>query len=158
MKNIMTLGFTVVILACMAGVVRAQSAGAETSAQTRAIVTIDPTSPARPYSRMIFGGFIEHFHRQIYGGVFEPGSAFKIVAIAAALDHGLITPDTLIDCENGVFNPYGHVLRDFHELGVVPVRTAGIQSAISIHVCAASYTFLFVRRQWRILLKNHSLL
>ncbi len=27
-----------------------------------------------PYSRMIFGGFIEHFGRQIYGGLFEPGS------------------------------------------------------------------------------------
>ena len=23
---------------------------------------------------MIFGGFIEHFHHQIYGGIFEPGS------------------------------------------------------------------------------------
>ena len=27
-----------------------------------------------PYSPMIFGGFIEHFDDQIYGGVFEPGS------------------------------------------------------------------------------------
>jgi alpha-L-arabinofuranosidase len=26
------------------------------------------------YDRMIFGQFIEHFHRQIYGGIFEPGS------------------------------------------------------------------------------------
>ena len=26
------------------------------------------------YNRMIFGQFIEHFHRQIYGGIFEPGS------------------------------------------------------------------------------------
>jgi alpha-N-arabinofuranosidase len=23
---------------------------------------------------MIFGQFIEHFHRQIYGGIYEPGS------------------------------------------------------------------------------------
>jgi alpha-N-arabinofuranosidase len=28
----------------------------------------------RPYNRQIFGQFIEHFHRQIYGGIFEPGS------------------------------------------------------------------------------------
>jgi alpha-N-arabinofuranosidase len=27
-----------------------------------------------PYSPMLFGGFIEHFHGQIYGGLFEPGS------------------------------------------------------------------------------------
>jgi len=39
-----------------------------------AAVTIDPDSPATPYSPLIFGGFMEHFHRQIYGGIFEPGS------------------------------------------------------------------------------------
>lgn len=27
-----------------------------------------------PYSRDVFGGFIEHFHRQVYGGIFDPGS------------------------------------------------------------------------------------
>ncbi len=26
------------------------------------------------YNRMVFGQFLEHFHRQVYGGVFEPGS------------------------------------------------------------------------------------
>jgi len=41
---------------------------------TQAIVTIDTHAKARPYHRMIFGGFLEHFGRQIYGGVFEPGS------------------------------------------------------------------------------------
>lgn len=28
------------------------------------------------FDRMIFGHFIEHFHRQIYGGLFDPGSPF----------------------------------------------------------------------------------
>ncbi len=39
-----------------------------------ATVTIDTQSQAVPYSPMIFGGFIEHFHHQVYGGLFEPGS------------------------------------------------------------------------------------
>ncbi len=39
-----------------------------------AVVRIDADAPSVPYSRMLFGGFIEHFHRQIYGGIFEPGS------------------------------------------------------------------------------------
>jgi alpha-N-arabinofuranosidase len=42
---------------------------------SRAVVTIDTGAPSVPYSPMIFGGFLEHFERQIYGGVFEPGSA-----------------------------------------------------------------------------------
>ena len=47
---------------------------AEPPDETRAVVTIDTGAPSVPYSRMIFGGFLEHFERQIYGGVFEPGS------------------------------------------------------------------------------------
>ncbi len=39
-----------------------------------ATVSADLTSAATPVNRMIFGQFIEHFHRQVYGGIFEPGS------------------------------------------------------------------------------------
>ena len=41
---------------------------------TQAVVTIDTHPKTQPYSPMIFGGFLEHFGRQVYGGVFEPGS------------------------------------------------------------------------------------
>ena len=41
---------------------------------TKTIVTIDTDAPSKSYSPMIFGGFLEHFDHQIYGGVFEPGS------------------------------------------------------------------------------------
>ena len=44
------------------------------AAEVKAMVTIDAKAPSMPYSPMLFGGFIEHFHRQIYGGIFEPGS------------------------------------------------------------------------------------
>jgi alpha-N-arabinofuranosidase len=44
------------------------------SQQAEAVVTIDTDAPSVPYSPLLFGGFIEHFHRQIYGGLFEPGS------------------------------------------------------------------------------------
>lgn len=55
----------------------ATAAGAEVRNQSRtphATVTIDTAAPPVVYNRMIFGGFLEHFDRQIYGGVFEPGS------------------------------------------------------------------------------------
>ena len=44
---------------------------------------------AKAYNPMIFGGFVEHFGRQIYGGIFEPGSpladkkGFRLDVIAA---------------------------------------------------------------------------
>jgi alpha-N-arabinofuranosidase len=52
-----------------------------------AAVAIDLAS--KPYNRMIFGGFLEHFHTEIYGGVFEPGSpladerGFRMDVVAA---------------------------------------------------------------------------
>lgn len=37
-------------------------------------LTADFSAPATPFNRMLFGQFLEHFQRQVYGGVFEPGS------------------------------------------------------------------------------------
>ena len=37
-------------------------------------VGVDTDRDAIAFDRMIFGEFLEHFHRQVYGGVFEPGS------------------------------------------------------------------------------------
>jgi len=50
-----------------------QSLGADTSTQP-AVIAIDAGTPAKTHDRMVFGGFLEHFDNQIYGGVFEPGS------------------------------------------------------------------------------------
>ena len=35
---------------------------------------IDFSASRTPFNRMLFGQFLEHFQRQVYGGVFEPGS------------------------------------------------------------------------------------
>ncbi|MBM4088724.1 MAG: hypothetical protein FJ276_04740 [Planctomycetes bacterium] len=40
----------------------------------QAIAAIDADAPGVPFSPMLFGGFIEHFDQQIYGGLFDPGS------------------------------------------------------------------------------------
>jgi alpha-L-arabinofuranosidase len=39
-----------------------------------AVVEADLNGPTTAIDPMIFGQFIEHFHRQVYGGIFEPGS------------------------------------------------------------------------------------
>ncbi len=48
--------------------------GSAQASPARASIRIDTETAASPYDRMIFGGFLEHFDNQIYGGVFEPGS------------------------------------------------------------------------------------
>ena len=40
----------------------------------KASITVDSNPDTKPYSPMIFGGFLEHFGDQVYGGVFDPGS------------------------------------------------------------------------------------
>jgi len=50
---------------------RAMAAGSE---KVSASVRIDTDAEMVQYDPMIFGGFIEHFHRQVYGGIFDPGS------------------------------------------------------------------------------------
>jgi len=52
----------------------ADPADAAPKADADAVVAIDTAAASKPYSPMLFGGFLEHFHRQIYGGIFEPGS------------------------------------------------------------------------------------
>ena len=44
--------------------------------------------------------------------LFEPGSTFKPVVVAAALEEGKITPKTKIFCENGAFNFKGKTIKD----------------------------------------------
>jgi len=55
----------------------------------KATLTVDVRVKSASYDPMIFGGFLEHFGRQIYSGVFDPGShlsdekGFRQDAIAA---------------------------------------------------------------------------
>lgn len=58
----------------------------------------------------------ERLNRAI-GYVYEPGSIFKIIVYAAALNEGLLRPDEIIDCENGHWVHAGRGLSDFHPYG-----------------------------------------
>ena len=55
----------------------------------------------------------EEFRRnRILTDPFEPGSTFKVFVVAAALEEGLVTPNTIINCENGAFRVANHTVRD----------------------------------------------
>jgi cell division protein FtsI (penicillin-binding protein 3) len=55
------------------------------------------------------------------GWVYEPGSCLKVATIAAAIDAGTVTPDTVFFCENGCWVYNGKPLRDVHGNGDLTV-------------------------------------
>jgi cell division protein FtsI (penicillin-binding protein 3) len=55
------------------------------------------------------------------GYVYEPGSTMKAACFAAALNEGIVTPDTVFDCENGTWFYKGKPLRDYHPYGNLSV-------------------------------------
>ncbi|HEV2324354.1 MAG TPA: penicillin-binding protein [Terracidiphilus sp.] len=64
--------------------------------------------------------------------VYEPGSTFKLVTYAAALDQHLITPDTMINCMGGQINLFGRVIHDDQSdrgIGTVTAATALARSS-----------------------------
>ena len=54
--------------------------------------------------------------------MYEPGSTFKVVTAAAALDLGTVTPERPFDCQNGAIQVASARIRDHHPYGVLSVR------------------------------------
>ena len=59
----------------------------------------------------------------------EPGSTFKIVTAAAALNEKKARPDTYINCENGLWNYGGRPLHDHHGYGSMSVHDILVKSS-----------------------------
>ena len=53
--------------------------------------------------------------------IYEPGSAFKVVTISAALEEKLTNPDEVFDCQMGSIVYNGMRIRDAHPHGLLPV-------------------------------------
>jgi cell division protein FtsI (penicillin-binding protein 3)/stage V sporulation protein D (sporulation-specific penicillin-binding protein) len=75
---------------------------------------------------------IENQRNRALSDQYEPGSTFKIVPVSAALEEGLVSPDTIIDCgvANRTFNGVDiRMPSDHRNLGPVPVRTVVTKSS-----------------------------
>jgi cell division protein FtsI/penicillin-binding protein 2 len=66
----------------------------------------------------------DELRNQAIQWVYEPGSMFKLVTYSAALEEGLISPDEMIDCQNGSITVDGHVIHDDERFGVMTVEQA----------------------------------
>ena len=55
------------------------------------------------------------------GALYEPGSVFKIVTLAAAINEGITRPDEVVDCQMGSILVAGHRIHDWHPFGLMSV-------------------------------------
>jgi cell division protein FtsI (penicillin-binding protein 3) len=56
--------------------------------------------------------------------IYEPGSTFKIVAFAAALEKNLVKPEDRIDCQMGAITVAGRVIHDHTAFGTLTIAQA----------------------------------
>jgi len=61
--------------------------------------------------------------------LYEPGSTFKLVTLAAAFDQGITRPEEVFDCENGAVYVAGHRIRDHKPFGLLSVSDILAQSS-----------------------------
>jgi cell division protein FtsI (penicillin-binding protein 3) len=107
-----------------------ERAVAETGARAGSAVLIDPATgdvlalanrPAPVLAR--YGASDERVRvNRSVGHQFEPGSTFKVVAMATALDQGAVRPEQHFDCENGVMALGRRRIRDSKPHGALSAR------------------------------------
>lgn len=61
--------------------------------------------------------------------LYEPGSTFKLMTLAAAFDQGITRPEEVFDCENGAVYVAGHRIRDHKPFGLLTVSNILAQSS-----------------------------
>lgn len=61
--------------------------------------------------------------------LYEPGSTFKLITLAAAFDQDEIRPEQVFDCENGAVYVAGHRIRDHKPFGLLTVSDILAQSS-----------------------------
>jgi cell division protein FtsI (penicillin-binding protein 3) len=55
------------------------------------------------------------------GALYEPGSVFKVVTLAGALEEGITNPEEVVDCQMGAIYVAGHRIRDHKPFGMLTV-------------------------------------
>jgi cell division protein FtsI (penicillin-binding protein 3) len=63
----------------------------------------------------------ESWMNRAVSAIYEPGSTFKLITLAAAIDQGITRPDEVFDCENGAVYISGHRIRDHKPFGLLTV-------------------------------------
>lgn len=65
---------------------------------------------------------LDALRNRVVSDSYEPGSTFKIVVVAGALNDGLVSLDDQFHCENGAFRYAGRTLHDHGSYGILSVE------------------------------------
>jgi cell division protein FtsI (penicillin-binding protein 3) len=76
--------------------------------------TFDPNNPGRYPDQ-------DRIDRAV-ASAYEPGSTFKVITLAGAIENGVANPDELVDCQMGQILVAGRVIHDWKKFGVLSVR------------------------------------
>ena len=106
-----------------------EAAMQQTRAQSGAVIVQDPSTGEilalanRPsFNPNLFNKFPPGaLKNRAVSDVYEPGSTFKIVTVAAALEEKLTRPEEMIDCQMGSIVIAGMRIRDHEKFGVISV-------------------------------------
>jgi cell division protein FtsI (penicillin-binding protein 3) len=64
----------------------------------------------------------EAWMNRAVAAAYEPGSTFKIITVAAALEERLTRPDEVVDCQMGSITLFGHRITDHSSFGMLTVN------------------------------------
>ncbi len=109
----------------------------ETHAQTGTVVVQDPNSGALlavavapPFDPNDYGKYSEDRRMdRAVTAAYEPGSTFKIITMAGALENGVTNPEELVDCQEGSIVVAGRLIHDHKPFGILSVREVLAQSS-----------------------------
>jgi cell division protein FtsI (penicillin-binding protein 3) len=84
--------------------------------------SFDPNQPVRSKTKEELAQELERRRNHAISSIYEPGSTFKLVTIAAALEEKLTRPDEVLDCQMGAIYLHGHRIRDHKRFGLLTVE------------------------------------
>lgn len=61
----------------------------------------------------------DHRRNRAIRDLYEPGSVFKVVTAAAALNENIVKPQDMIDCEGGAYTVSGRTINDVHSYNLL---------------------------------------